>query len=242
METVIKIAELGRNARQQKNIKLRQPLQRTVVITDKEEHLEAVEMFEDILMDELNVKELDTAEDESEFTETQVAPNFSSLGPKFKGDAQKVGDAIEEADPVKVKEELSDKGFTEIDGFKIEEEDVEISENDKEGYASSGGEKLKVYTDVKIDEQLEKEGIARDVVRRIQTMRKDLELGYTQNIDTFYRGNLKIQEAISDMKGYIKKETLSKTLEKGVGGGYKKEWEIDGKELTLWVEAIMSEE
>jgi len=242
MDTVIKIAELGRNARQQENIKLRQPLHRTVVISDDEDHIEAVEMFEDILMDELNVKELDTANDESEFTETQVAPNFSSLGPKFKGDAQKVGDIIEEADPAKVKKELSDKGSTEIDGFKIEEEDVEISENVKEGFASSGDEKLKVYTDVEIDEQLEKEGLARDVVRRIQTMRKDLELGYTQNIDTYYRGNLKIQEAISDMKEYIKKETLSKTLEKGVGGGYKKEWEIDGKELTLWVGAIISDE
>ncbi|MGM0510222.1 MAG: DUF5915 domain-containing protein, partial [Thermoplasmatota archaeon] len=126
--------------------------------------------------------------------------------------------------------------------FKIEEDDVEISENVKEGYASSGDEKLKVYTDVEIDEQLEKEGFARDVVRRIQTMRKDLELGYTQNIDTYYRGNLKIQEAIRDMRDYIKKETLSETLEKGVGSGYKKEWEIDGKELTLWVEAIVSEE
>ena len=125
-----------------------------------------------------------------------------------------------------------------IDGYILEKSDVEISEEVKEGYTASEKSGLKVFVNIMIDDELEIEGMARDVVRRIQTMRKDLELGYTQKIHTRYRGNLEVQEAIEEMKDYIMQETLSRTLKKGAEEGYKRDWEIDGKEITIWVDPI----
>jgi len=242
MDTVIKIAELGRNARQKENIKLRQPLEEAIVVEMDSKAEKAVEQFRDILKDELNVKELIVYKDESKLTETKVAPNYSSLGPKYKGEANKVAKAIENADPVKIKNALNKQSMANIDGYILEKSDVEISEEVKEGYTASEKSGLKVFVNIKIDDKLEIEGIARDIVRRIQTMRKDLELGYTQKIHTRYRGNLRIQESIEEMKEYIMQETLSRTLEKGAEEGYKRDWEIDGKEITIWVDPIEDSE
>jgi len=238
MDSVIKIAELGRNARQQENIKLRQPLNQAVVVSENDSFEEACEMFKDILMDELNVKELVFAGDESGLTETRIEPNYSSLGPKFKGDADKVAELIESADANPLKKDLLDEGEAELDGFDITEEDVEILEDIKSGYTASEGKEVKVFMDVDIDKNLRIEGLARDVVRRIQTMRKDLELGYTQKIHTRYKGDHDLHEAVEEMKSYIMNETLSETLDEGSGEGLEKDWSINGKDITIWVEAI----
>ena len=238
MDSVIKIAELGRNARQQENIKLRQPLNQAVVVSENDSFEEACEMFKDILMDELNVKELVFAGDESGLTETRIEPNYSSLGPKFKGDADKVAELIESADANPLKKDLLDEGEAELDGFDITEEDVEILEDIKSGYTASEGKEVKVFMDVDIDKNLKIEGLARDVVRRIQTMRKDLELGYTQKIHTRYKGDHDLHEAVEEMKSYIMNETLSETLDEGSGEGLEKDWSINGKDITIWVEAI----
>ncbi len=238
MDSVIKIAELGRNARQQENIKLRQPLNQAVVVSENDSFEEACEIFKDILMDELNVKELVFSGDESGLTETRIEPNYSSLGPKFKGDADKVAELIEFADANSLKKDLLDEGEAELDGFDITEEDVEILEDIKSGYTASEGKEVKVFMDVDIDKNLEIEGLARDVVRRIQTMRKDLELGYTQKIHTRYKGDHDLHEAVEEMKSYIMNETLSETLDEGSGEGLEKDWSINGKDITIWVEAI----
>ncbi|MFO7990997.1 MAG: DUF5915 domain-containing protein, partial [Thermoplasmata archaeon] len=238
MSHVMKIAELGRNARQKENIKLRQPLREAVVVSENSDYERSIELFSDILMDELNVKDLKVIEDESALTVTSIAPNYSSLGPKFKGDANKVAEAINAADPVKLKNSIEENGVCELDGFNVDKDDLDMSEEVKEDYIASEDGDLRVFINSEIDEELEIEGLARDVVRRIQTMRKDLELGYTQKIHTRYRGNLRLQDAIEEMNDYIKKETLSDTLEMGAEDGYKKEWSIDGKEITIWVDPL----
>jgi len=245
MELVIDIAELGRNARQKEDIKLRQPLREAIVVSEDNQVGEAVKTFENILMEELNVKELATLKDDSKLTETKVEPNYSSIGPKFKGDAEKVAQIIESSDPKSVNREIKKNGGAELEGFSLEEEDLEIYEEVKEKYTHSEKRDLKVYVDVDIDKELEVEGIARDVVRRIQTMRKELELGYTQKIKTYYEGDSDLISAVKQTEGYIKKETLSRELEEGgenFEGGLEKDWSIEGKEITIWVEPIKGSE
>lgn len=238
MSTVIRIAELGRNARQKENLKLRQPLSEAVVVTQENKYKEAVDMFREILIDELNVKELKVMSDNSELTEVKLEPVYSSLGPRFKDRADRVAKLIEDADPVEFKKSLDEEGHVNLDGFNIKKDDVKLHEETKDMYVGSEGKEVAVYMNFTIDYDLETEGIARDVVRRIQTMRKDLDLGYTQNIHTKYKGNNRVQDAIEDMKKYIQKETLSKTLEEGKGKELKKKWAIDDKEIIIWIDPI----
>ncbi len=242
MSTVMKIAELGRNARQKENIKLRQPLKEAIVVKRNERDKEAVELFNSILMDELNIKGLRVLEDESELTETRVEPDYSSLGPKFKGEADKVARSIEKKEPSVIKEELAEKEKMGIDDFTISEEDVEIYEEVKENYKASQEKGLRVFVDTDITEELKTEGLARDVVRRIQTMRKELELGYTQKIHTSYEGDERIAEAVEEMSDYVRNETLSRTLNEETGKGLEKDWEIEGNRITIWVDPIEDSE
>ncbi len=242
MAEVIDIAELGRNARQKEDIKLRQPLKEAIVVKAEEKTEEAVELFEEILKDELNVKELKVLESDDGLKEHEISPNYSSLGPKFKGDAEDVAEAIEEADPGRVVEEIEKEGIVEIDGYEIEEEDLEISEVVKSGYEFSKSQDLKVYMNVEIDEDLKTEGLVRDVVRRIQTMRKELELGYTQKIKTSFEGDERLESAIEEMREYIQKETLSRGLDKGEREGLQKDWTIEGNDLTISVDPIEGSE
>ena len=240
MNSVIRIAELGRNARQQENIKLRQPLEEAVVVSEDESYMECLDRFKDILKDELNVKKLEFNKDENKFSETMIEPNYSSLGPKFKGDAERVAELINNSDPEAIKKELAEDDSLMLDEFEIDENDVEIYEEVKEEYASSKREDVKVFVKVDISEELETEGLARDIVRRIQTMRKELELGYTQKIHTAYSGDPRLESAVHDMMDYIKNETLSETLEEGPGKGLEKDWSFNGKDITIWVDPIGS--
>ncbi len=242
MAEVIEIAELGRNARQKKDIKLRQPLKEAVVVKKDERTERAVELFEDILKDELNVKELRVVEEEDEFMRYRVSPNYSALGPKFKDEAEKVASAIEDGDPEEIVEKLEEDDKVVLDGYELEEEDLEISEVVSEGYEFSEKREMKVYMNVDITPDLKTEGLVRDVVRRVQTMRKELDLGYTQKIHTRYEGDREIVEAVEEMTDYIRKETLSRTLEKGTGEGKKEGWSINGKDLTITVDPIEDSE
>lgn len=243
METAIDIAELGRNARQKRDIKLRQPLRKAEIVNDNPTVEKAVDQFKDILKDELNVKELNVREKDEEFKEYRVEPNYSKLGPKFKNKAEDVATAIEKGDPEKIVEDMEEKSETKVDGFEIEEEDIEVSEEVTDGYEFSKKKDMKVYIDVEIDEELKTEGLVRDVVRRIQTMRKELELGYTQKIKTNYQGEDELESAIKELNEYVKKETLSRELSKGKSEeGLKKEWSIDGKNLTIYVDPIPDSE
>ncbi len=248
MDTVIKVAELGRNARQKEDIKLRQPLDEAVVVKNEDGQEEAVELFQDILKDELNVKRFRVIENEGELLHTRAEPNYSSLGPKFKGEAEKVAELIEESDGEDLKAQFEESGTARVNGYELDEEDVELVKEVKEGYTSSEGKDIKVFMNTTIDEELRTEGLARDVVRRIQTMRKELELGYTQNIDTYYEGNKELENAIQQMSDYIQKETLSSSIQKGgpsslSGKEYlEKEWSIESKEITFIVDPIPLEQ
>ncbi|MEF8874363.1 MAG: isoleucine--tRNA ligase [Candidatus Thermoplasmatota archaeon] len=242
METVIDIAELGRKARQKEDIKLRQPLKEALVVHDEEETERAVNTFKGILKDELNVKELTVVEDDESLTGYRASPNYSTLGPKFKGEAEKVAEAIDEADGDELKKALDEKGKASLKGNEVEEEDVEILEVVKEEYVKSERKGLGVYVNLEMNEELETEGLVRDVVRRIQTMRKDLDLGYTQKINTRYSGDDRLERAVEEMKAYIQKETLSRTLKRGEGPGMEKDWDIDGREIKLCVDPIEGSE
>ncbi len=237
MDTVIRITEMGRNARQQVDMRLRQPLREMVVVSDDPEVGRAVEGLKELLMTELNLKDVRVIHDNTSMVETVVSPNYSSLGPRFKGEAAAVADAMEAMAPGELKRML-EEGSTVLGEFTVIPEDVNFHERVKEGYARSGEPGLEVFVDVTLDNELIMEGMARDVVRRIQTMRKELDLGYTQEIDTCYFGDESMEASVEYLADYIKKETLSRTLKKGEEGDHVKKWNIDGKELTIGISPV----
>jgi len=119
-----------------------------------------------------------------------------------------------------------------IDGLEISQEDVIIVDKVKEGYsgAQAEGTSLSVLVNTEITDDLRYEGLAREVVRRIQNMRKDMDLEYDARIETYYSGDAELEKAIETHRDYIMKETLSDRLEKGEGGT---EWKIEGMKLSI---------
>ncbi len=238
MDTVIKVTELGRNARQQKDIKLRQPLREIVVVSQNDEVKKAVEGLSDLLKNELNIRDIKVSKNNSDLMVNLANPDYSSLGPKFKGDVAEVAEMIEDADADMLKKNLEENGEVLLGDHTVLPEDVTFDEKVKEGYTRSGDVGLEVFVDITLDDELLTEGMARDVVRRIQTMRKELDLGYTQKIHTRYTGDRELESAVESSADYIMKETLSKTLDKGEFEGYEKKWDIDGKELSISIDPI----
>lgn len=234
MNVAIKIAEAGRRARQLANIKLRQPL-RKMVVSCEEKYAKIVEKFRDVLMNEVNVKEIEIGSTKG-LSETQIKINYRVLGPKLKGDLKKVVAEIQRMNPKEVVDKLK-RGNLEILGHKLSEEDINVFEKPAENIRAEEVEGLpiSVYLDTKIDEELRYEGLAREVVRRIQSMRKDLNLRYDQKIITSYTGDEEIVKAIEKHCDYVMRETqsISLNLNKGIDG---KEWNIEGMKLKIRIE------
>jgi isoleucyl-tRNA synthetase len=229
MALVIKAVEAGRSARQSANIKLRMPLSE-VIISGPESDLKRLERFSDVIKEELNVKEVSLTSGAG-MMEATVSPNYGVLGPKFRA---RMKDAVKAIEGLSAEDiEALRRGETlDINGLEISQEDVIIVDKVKEGYsgAQAEGTSLSVLVNTEITDELRYEGLAREVVRRIQNMRKDMDLEYDARIETYYSGHAELEKAIETHRDYIMKETLSDILEKGEGST---EWKIEGMKLSI---------
>jgi isoleucyl-tRNA synthetase len=237
MNLAIAASEAGRTARAEAGIKLRQPISKAVIISDHP--LDAVLP---LVREELNVKELEIKSTSSELLNFSVKLNYKTVGPRFKQQVSRVEKVLNEQDPRTVKERLDNQGVYElmVDETRIEltPEDLVIKTEVTEGYASGESESITVFVETALTEELKREGLVRDIVRRIQEMRKEMNLDYKDTITVFYQGEPQTEEAIAYFQDYIKQETLATTLNKETPNrGYKKEWNIEGKKILLSVVA-----
>jgi len=249
MELVIRLAASGRSARASRGIKLRHPLREAVVVA-QEETLRNIAPLEEYLRDELNVKEVNYSTNPREYLTYSVKPNFKSLGPKFKGKAKKVVEQLSKEKPDDVAVSLEERGeySLRVDGetFTITREDVEVDVKAKEGYAVGDpvtyvkdGKKTTVYllVNTEVTEELRREALAREVVRRIQAMRKDMNLDFMQKIEVAVECDPAVFRDLEENMEYIKGETLAETITHGEGEGYRKEWVIDDEKITITIKA-----
>ncbi|MFO8051492.1 MAG: isoleucine--tRNA ligase [Thermoplasmatota archaeon] len=225
MEKLKKVVELGRAARGSRNMKIRQPLSRAVI--------KGTSPFgtglESIIMSELNVKSVEFREDLSDFFEMTAEPDPKKLGPKLKAASAKVREELLDMDPRELAAVVKASGIdVEAEGtsYHLDAEDFRFHEVLGERWAAGEEGDLEVILDLHIDDRLKKEGIAREVVRRIQTMRKDLDLDYDARIDLEVSGDGDIIQGIRAFEDYILHETLSDSIvytepEEG------REWELD---------------
>ena len=230
MALVIKAVEAGRSARQSANIKLRMPLSEAMIL-GPESDLKRLERFLDVIKEELNVKDI-VLSSGAGMMEASISPNYGVLGPKFR---ERMKDAVKAVESLGTDdiEALRRGEAVNVNGLEISQEDVIIVDRVKEGYsgAHAEGTSLSVLVNTRITDELRYEGLAREIIRRIQNMRKEMDLEYEAHIETRYSGDEELEKAVERHRDYIMKETLSDVLEKGENSGT--EWKIEGKRIRI---------
>ena len=194
-----------------------------------------------LLNEEINVKHISFARDTSQFMTKSVKPNHSSLGPRLKEKAKAVLEKLEGMDKNKIYEELmkNNKIVVKLDGESITltKNDFEIVEQEKEHIARDETEDTILFLDTTLTPELEAEGFAREIVRRIQSMRKELDLDVEDRISTEIRIDAKRKTALKQWENYIKEETRSKqlTFADKPKGTLVKKWKIDELEAEIGI-------
>ena len=215
MEDAQTISSLVLSLRAKEKIKVRQPLQKIMIPVENTEQKSSILAVANLIKHEVNIKEIVLLEDASDILVKQIKPNFKTLGPKFGKEMKFIANCIRnftKEDILKI--ELDGKIPIELDGkmINLELSDVEISSKDIEGWLVANEGSITVALDVTISEELRKEGIARELINRIQNARKDRSLEVTDRIKLTILKFGDLQESIDNNKEYIMSETLTEEL------------------------------
>jgi isoleucyl-tRNA synthetase len=215
MESAQTISSLVLSLRAKEKIKVRQPLQKIMIPVDNEAQKEAILAVANLIKNEVNIKEIQILDDATTVLIKQIKPNFKTLGPKFGKDMRFIAAEVQKFTQEDINKIEKDKNILlDIHGKNItlELSDVEISSKDIEGWLVANEGSLTVALDVTITEDLRKEGVARELVNRIQNARKDTGLEVTDKIKLTVLNFENLQKSITDNKTYIMSETLTKEL------------------------------
>lgn len=230
MDTAQSVVYMTRGMRAKLNLKVRQPLKKLLVAVDAS-RAEALKTMEDVILDELNIKELQILTDDSGIVKKSAKPNFKAIGPKFGKQVNGVAGLIK-ALPVDqvLKLEKGESVSLEFNGaaVTIEPADVEIISSDIEGWSVESEAGITVALDTELTEELLAEGLAREFVNRVQNMRKDAGYEVTDRIKISYIADEQLAAAVNKFKSVIASETLAEEILTGAAnGGYKQSWVID---------------
>lgn len=216
MEKAQTASSLVLSLRAKEKIKVRQPLQRIMIPVLAESEKEEILAVADLIKSEVNVKEIELISDDSGILVKQIKPNFKVLGPRFGKDMKLISSKIQGfgADEI-AKIERDGKIEVEINGKMtiLESNDVEISSQDIDGWLVASQNGMTVALDITITEDLQKEGVARELVNRIQNLRKDSGYEVTDRIDVVLQQEPLIEQTVKDNADYIKTETLADSIE-----------------------------
>ncbi len=236
-QLVMKVTSLGRSARSKAGLKVRQPLAKTVIKVRAKSESEGIKRLEHQIIEELNVKEVIVTTDESELVEFEIKPNLTLLGPKYGKDLGKIKAGLAELDPQITANTVKEGGELSVAGFKLLPDEVLISTVPKSDYSIADESGYVVGISTEVSTELAEEGMAREIVHRLQTMRRSAEFDIADYITTYYQGEESIRQVIAKFTDYIKQETLSKELVEGAApdGAYTEDHRLEGKEISLGV-------
>jgi isoleucyl-tRNA synthetase len=234
MEAVRLTVELGRAARAQAKAKVRQPLRRAVIVANDAER-EAISARAGLVKAELNVKELDFVTEEAELVSYAVKPNYRSLGPRFGKRMPQVAAAVEALDPVHVAGVMADGGQVGInidgDEHTIGPDEVSLSLQPLDGYEVEAEAGHAVALQLELDDELRREGLAREIVHAVQNARKEAGLEITDRIELALAGDEELLAAAREHESYLAGEVLAtRVAYDAAGGGVVK---LDGHELQI---------
>lgn len=209
------VSSLVLSLRAKEKIKVRQPLQRIMIPVLSASDKEAIVSVSDLIKSEVNVKEIELISDDSGILVKQIKPNFKVLGPRFGKDMKQVVGKINSLDADDIAT-IEREGELEVDingkMITLELNDVVISSQDIEGWLVASNAGMTVALDVVITDELKKEGVARELVNRIQNLRKDAGFEVTDRIDVTLQKDGDLNQAVLDNMTYIKNETLTENL------------------------------
>ena len=238
METVLEAVVIGRACRNTANIKNRQPIGKMFVKADAE----LSEFYMDIIKEELNVKEAVLTSDVSELTTYSFKPQLKTLGRRFGKQINAVKEILAGLDGQKAMAEINEKGTLTItvEGNEevLEKDDLLIEAAQMEGYISDTDHGITVVLDTNLTPELIEEGFVREVISKIQTMRKDAGFEVMDHISISMQDNDKVKEIISRNEAEIKSEVLAESVVYDTAKGFTKEWSINGENVTLGVEKL----
>ena len=238
MENVLEVVVMGRACRNASGIKNRQPIGKMMVKAE----FDLSEFYKEIIEDELNVKTVEFTDDVSAFTSYSFKPQLKTVGPKYGKVLGKIKAAIAELDGNKAMAQLNAEGALkfDFDGTEVvlEKDDLLIDTAQVEGYVSESDNNITVVLDTNLSPELIEEGFVREIISKIQTMRKEAGFEVMDKIVVNVSKNDSIIKVVTDNLDEIKAEVLANEIVFDKIEGYSKEWNINGEKVTLGVEKV----
>lgn len=233
----MRLSSLGRAARSKVGVKVRQPMEEALVKLRSSEEEELLEQISSQVCEELNIRRVSVLDDEREVAKIEVKADMSRIGPRFGADSRNVLAALSKADPSEVYVAVAAGGSVTVGDYVLEPEDIVVTSSEIAGYSvvSEGGYSVAVTTE--ITPELELEGRARELVHLVQNMRRSAEFDIADHIVTYYDGDEALEEVMAAHGDYIRQETLSRELTRGVPpeGAYTEEQKVNGLAVVLGV-------
>ena len=235
MDEVLRIVVVGRACRNAANIKNRQPIGKMYVKAEAE----LSDFYKEIIEDELNVKEVEFTDDVRAYSSYSFKPQLKTVGPKYGKLLGKIKQALSEVDGNTAMDELNEKGQL---TFNFDGETVELTKDDllieiaqTEGFESGNDGDITVVLDTNLTPELIEEGFMREIISKIQTMRKEAGFEVMDKITVYSNGNDKIADLLSKNEDTVKNDVLATEIISGKVDGYSKEWNINGENVTFGV-------
>ena len=233
----MRLSSLGRAARSKVGVKVRQPMAEALIKLRSSEEEELLEQISSQVGEELNVRRVSVLDDEREVAEIDVKADMSRIGPRFGPETRNVLAALSKADPSEVYAAVAAGVSVAVGDYVLEAEDIVVTSSEIEGYSvvSEGGYSVAVTTE--ITPELELEGRARELVHLVQNMRRSADFDIADHIVTYYDGDEALEEVVAVHGDYIRQETLSRQLVRGVPpqGAYSEEQKVNGLAVVLGV-------
>ena len=244
MERAIKIVSLVRAMRMKSNLKVRQPLRKIILPIASEPDRESVKQMEDVILEEINVKQIEYVTDDSGIVKKKAKPNFRSLGAKFGKGVQPIAARIREftASEIGELERLGSLTIP-VNGaqFTIVREDIEILHEDIRGWMVESDGTITVALDTELNDELIDEGLAREFVSRVQNLRKAAGLEVTDRIKIYCNAGTRVNKALERMATYVMQETLAAELTKDPPETVRVSKEdINGEEAIIGIEKVIT--
>ena len=236
MEAVLSVVVIGRACRNATNIKNRQPIGKMFIKAP----WKLDQFYIDIIEDELNVKSVEFKDDVREFTSYTFKPQLKTLGPKYGKILNNIRTALTELDGNSAMDELNSSGVLKMN---VAGQDIELTKDDlliemtqQEGFVANSDRGITVVMDTNLTPELIEEGFVREIISKVQTMRKDAGFEVMDRINIYVEGNDKLAELACRNEAQIKSVVLANDIITGRNAGFVKEWDINGEKVTLGVE------
>ncbi len=235
MEDLLEVVVMGRACRNASNIKNRQPIGKMYVKAD----FNLSEFYTNIIADELNVKNVEFTDDVRAFSSYSFKPQLKTVGPKFGKQLGEIRQALSALDGNAAMDEVNANGSLKLDlpsgEVVLEKDDLLIDIAQTEGYVSQSDNKITVVLDTNLTPELLEEGFVREIISKIQTMRKEAGFEVMDKITIYAKGNDKVADIMTKNKDGIISEVMATDLVIGSVEGYEKEWNINGEDVVMGV-------